>query len=1033
MPVSSTLSNHHAAMAVSAVRNWWNTYQLDKSDTSDSNTEEDEEELAGRRLLSLKLNQSLRTRQLLIDFDAGRPILSLRAPLDLVNFPSISRPRWPIECEVISDIIHHIEWDPPEPEPFYQHTGHERTPMPAGDERGKVVYCTDQGTKRPYFTCSRVGGSRGPIKSATYVNQTDFTLEFESRFESGNLQKAVQVGVYDYELTLRTDMYTKKHTQWFYFRVRNMKAGVTYRFTIINLMKSSSLYSQGMRPLLYSERAANEKSVGWQRTGSNIRYYRNCIQNTKDNNSSTVALHSLTWTLQFPYDSDTCYLAHCYPYTYSHLQRYLRSISSNPAVASYCSVRVLCHSLAGNAVYVVTVTSRGGGRVKGRTKKAVVVTARVHPGETNGSWMMEGFLDFLLGDSEDAQLLRDTFVFKVVPMLNPDGVVVGNYRCSLAGRDLNRNYKTLLRDSFPCVWHTRNMVERLVAETDVALYCDFHGHNRKNNVFMYGCNNRDDASVKLHERVFPLMMSKNAANKFSFKSCKFRVQKSKEGTGRIAMWKLGIKNSYTMEATFGGSTLGDRRGTHFTTRDLKSIGFYFCDTLLDYCDPDPTKTTYCLTELTASLRKEVRERLGKDLGTDCNISVSDLETSTSGSNSSDSDGLPVHLLNQPRTAQPEQAPVKKKKKRLRSHKERNRLRAEREKNNTQPKVLQSSIKNIESNLPHDDSVKESVQERPVGRHRKKWQVNGLIRKALIPPPTTHPGEVSHVTLWQGTKPVKDNSLENIKAAYLHHRAKACSHLSTCTAVTPHTDDPQVDAGQWRCSSQMLHLSALLPPSPNFIHSNQQRQPCRQSFVSYKVYRGLPSSLTAPHRSPSSLYVKMVPDIVPTKRWLSSFTTDRFNGRHIFRDRNSLRVSERYFVPEETKQQTMEQEEDSSVGLSLLRCEPFGEQNQRDLIPDIASKDTESRSSVFVPVLRGTDLRGKRLCKVTLGDNRHLGVLSPLLRSSGPMKMELPRPQSDTLARPQTNDIRHYRSGRKSKISTAPQEPLVRRASQSAPL
>lgn len=45
-------------------------------------------------------------------------------------------------------------------------------------------------------------------------------------------------------------------------------------------------------------------------------------------------------------------------------------------------------------------------------------------------------------------------------MLNPDGVVVGNYRCSLSGRDLNRKYKTVLRDSFPSVWHTRNMVER---------------------------------------------------------------------------------------------------------------------------------------------------------------------------------------------------------------------------------------------------------------------------------------------------------------------------------------------------------------------------------------------------------------------------------------------------------------------------------------------------------------------------------------------------------------------------------------------
>lgn len=64
-------------------------------------------------------------------------------------------------------------------------------------------------------------------------------------------------------------------------------------------------------------------------------------------------------------------------------------------------------------MYVLTITSRGLGRVEDRFKKAVVVTARVHPGETNGSWMMEGLLDFLLGDSEDAQLLRDFFVFKV--------------------------------------------------------------------------------------------------------------------------------------------------------------------------------------------------------------------------------------------------------------------------------------------------------------------------------------------------------------------------------------------------------------------------------------------------------------------------------------------------------------------------------------------------------------------------------------------------------------------------------------------
>ncbi|XP_041852156.1 cytosolic carboxypeptidase 2 [Melanotaenia boesemani] len=927
-------------MALNAIRSLWRTCQLDKSDTSESNTEEEEEEeeLSVRKQLSMNLSQTLRTRQLLINFHGGRPVFRLRAPLDLVNFPTIPRPRWPIECDVISDIIQHIEWEPPEPEPFYQPTGHERTPMPVGEERGKVLYCRDPATKCGYFTCARAGGNQDPSKGTTpYGNHTDFILEFESRFESGNLQKAVQVGVYDYELTLRTDMYTMKHTQWFYFRVRNMKAGVTYRFTIINLMKSNSLYSHGMRPLLYSERAAKENGVGWQRIGSNIRYYRNCSQSTK-NNSDVIFLYSLTWTFQFPYDSDTCYLAHCYPYTYSRLQRYLRRISSNPAVASYCQVRVLCHSLAGNAVYVVTITSKAVGRQESRNKKAVVVTARVHPGETNGSWVMEGLLDFLLGDSDDAQLLRDNFVFKVVPMLNPDGVVVGNYRCSLAGRDLNRNYKTLLRDSFPCVWHTRNMVERLVVEKDVVLYCDFHGHNRKNNAFMYGCNNRGEASLKLQERVFPLMMSKNASTKFSFKSCKFRVEKSKEGTGRIVMWRLGIKNSYTMEASFGGSTLGDRKGTHFTTQDLKSLGFCLCDTLLDFCDPDPTKNTYCLTELAAMLSKDVRERIGKDLGTDCNISVSDLETSTSGSNSSDSDGLPVHLLNQHQAVHTEQTPVKEQKKRLRTRKERNKQQKDRVRKRTEPKELSQ-----------DNTVKDSVQEKPVGRRRRKWQLNGLIEKGGNPRPTTNAGEVSQVTLWQGCKPIniEDECQEYLNTPYLHHKTKACPNHNTLPAVSLQSGDPAMSTQQQRCSSQLLHLSAINPSPPRLIHfTKQQHSYPQRSTPSHKVYTSLsawpPPSAKAPYRSPPFLYIRMIPPIQPAKRPQTTFTTSKFSRLHSLRDTDALHASDLSFGSEHsstsntdiTKKRLQNDNKDpSEVDVSPFRSEAFREQNQSDCCSD----------------------------------------------------------------------------------------------------
>ena len=71
-------------------------------------------------------------------------------------------------------------------------------------------------------------------------------------------------------------------------------------------------------------------------------------------------------------------------------------------------------------------------------RKSIILTSRVHPGESNSSFVMNGVIDFLVSDDANAEFLRNTFVYKIVPMLNPDGVIVGNYRCGLMGQDLNR-------------------------------------------------------------------------------------------------------------------------------------------------------------------------------------------------------------------------------------------------------------------------------------------------------------------------------------------------------------------------------------------------------------------------------------------------------------------------------------------------------------------------------------------------------------------------------------------------------------------
>lgn len=53
---------------------------------------------------------------------------------------------------------------------------------------------------------------------------------------------------------------------------------------------------------------------------------------------------------------------------------------------------------------------------------------RTHPGESNSSYIMKGILNYLTSNTPEANVLRDHFVFKIVPMINCDGTINGNYR-----------------------------------------------------------------------------------------------------------------------------------------------------------------------------------------------------------------------------------------------------------------------------------------------------------------------------------------------------------------------------------------------------------------------------------------------------------------------------------------------------------------------------------------------------------------------------------------------------------------------------
>ncbi|XP_010830477.1 PREDICTED: cytosolic carboxypeptidase 4 isoform X1 [Bison bison bison] len=426
-------------------------------------------------------------------------------------------------------------------------------------------------------------------------------LQFFSAFESGNLRKAIQVREFEYDLLVNADVNSTQHQQWFYFKVSGMRAAVPYRFNIINCEKPNSQFNYGMQLTLYSVKEALLGRPTWVRTGYDICYYKNHYhqRTAVTGAASGKCYYTLTFAVTFPHAEDACYLAYHYPYTYSALLTHLdileKSVNHKQV---YFRQEVLCQTLGGNSCPLVTITampeSNSADHLEQfRQRPYQVITARVHPGESNASWVMKGTLEFLVSSDPVARLLRENFIFKIIPMLNPDGVINGNHRCSLRGEDLNRQWLSPSAHLQPTIYHAKGLLHYLGSiGRSPMVFCDFHGHSQKKNVFLYGCSIKEtlwqaeatvgtsNLSEDVSYRTLPKILDK-LAPAFTMSSCSFLVEKSRASTARVVVWReMGVSRSYTMESSYCGCNQGPYQGLQFGTGELEEMGAMFCLGLL---------------------------------------------------------------------------------------------------------------------------------------------------------------------------------------------------------------------------------------------------------------------------------------------------------------------------------------------------------------------------------------------------------------------------------------------------------------------
>lgn len=136
-------------------------------------------------------------------------------------------------------------------------------------------------------------------------------------------------------------------------------------------------------------------------------------------------------------------------------------------------------SLAGIEVPVLTITDFSHSKYEENRKKVIIITGRVHPGESNSSWIVHGMIKFLLSQDKVAVELRKKLIFKIIPMVNADGVVVGNSRCSMVGKDMNRMFGHPNKQLAPEPYAMRQLVRDLlkIQSHKILSYLDVHAHS----------------------------------------------------------------------------------------------------------------------------------------------------------------------------------------------------------------------------------------------------------------------------------------------------------------------------------------------------------------------------------------------------------------------------------------------------------------------------------------------------------------------------------------------------------------------------
>lgn len=272
------------------------------------------------------------------------------------------------------------------------------------------------------------------------------SVSFDQDIEGGNGVDFQERSPGTWSFRLRPDT-NSDDQQWFLFRVRGA-AGTKLRFELrgTDLHNIPSHWDHSL-PVFSADGGESWSHI---------------VNSTQHKDQRFYFEHEFT--------ADEELLAFHYPYGVKETNRALDRWAAHPAVIDRWEIG---QSVQGRPIEAIRIADPSGRPLNER--RGLWAISRQHAGETSASFTLEGMVNFVLSDDPAAAALRQSAALTVIPLVNPDGAVLGHYRNNAAGVNLNRVWNDCDRETSPEVFAIKQAIsEWLESGHRYDWFGDFH-------------------------------------------------------------------------------------------------------------------------------------------------------------------------------------------------------------------------------------------------------------------------------------------------------------------------------------------------------------------------------------------------------------------------------------------------------------------------------------------------------------------------------------------------------------------------------